>query len=426
MSTGEPLKKQMRIAMVGVSPANQVMLKGYLRVLLRLDADLLWMSAKDPNPDLFVINHEFKSASSVLALLSVNPNVPVLYLNRDEHAGGLFDNQLTIPLKELHALHAWLLANVTILKDTAVFSAAQASTKSVTTKPETVAPVTTKSAHAPTQHAVKTTSKPTQTPPSQHTPSITAQPNPNLSLNLSPAPTDNAELSPAQPISEKPAKPSGASLAVPDLQGLVSMMHALQQRSDTLFELLDDRGSLAIIDAKQQRLWQLTDTPKLNSHWRLRPYVKALPEGLDVYDAQDWLWRRAWQNPEVLLPLVDNVTGHQLRFWIKPERLDRRALLQIMTAMERAPVSTTMIAERTQIPLLVVRKAVAALLLSGSLTPNSYKQLKAPQAAVPRQKDSHTKNSVSTADAATPQCQVSAAQTQKLSFLGKLRHKLGL
>lgn len=39
------LKKVMRIALVGIRPSDQVIIKGYLRVLLRLEADLEWVSA---------------------------------------------------------------------------------------------------------------------------------------------------------------------------------------------------------------------------------------------------------------------------------------------------------------------------------------------------------------------------------------------
>ena len=46
------IKQVMRTALVGVSPADKVMLKGYLRILLRLEADLEWVSANHPQADL--------------------------------------------------------------------------------------------------------------------------------------------------------------------------------------------------------------------------------------------------------------------------------------------------------------------------------------------------------------------------------------
>ena len=55
-TAAERLKKVMRIALVGIRPADQVLLKGYLRILLRLEADLEWVSANSPQVDLFMIN----------------------------------------------------------------------------------------------------------------------------------------------------------------------------------------------------------------------------------------------------------------------------------------------------------------------------------------------------------------------------------
>lgn len=90
-----------------------------------------------------------------------------------------------------------------------------------------------------------------------------------------------------------------------------------------------------------------------------------------------------------------------------------------MTVMEQAPISTTEIAQKTGIALLTVRKMVAALLFAGVLTPNSYKALKAPIATpVPK------------ADIVAPPEPVMQSpapeRQQKMSFLSKLRQKLGL
>ena len=57
--TSTDSKNTMRIAMVGISPADQITFKGYLRVLLRLDVDLDWVSAQVDDVDLYVINSRF-------------------------------------------------------------------------------------------------------------------------------------------------------------------------------------------------------------------------------------------------------------------------------------------------------------------------------------------------------------------------------
>ncbi len=64
-TNSERLKKVMRIALVGIRPADQVMLKGYLRILLRLEADLEWVAANHQAVDLFMINSEFNQSESV-------------------------------------------------------------------------------------------------------------------------------------------------------------------------------------------------------------------------------------------------------------------------------------------------------------------------------------------------------------------------
>lgn len=109
-------RQQMRVALIGIRPADQVTLKGYLRVLLRLDAELVWVSANEPNIHLFMINNEFRQALSVNKLLTINKDVPVLYVNRDDNdVGTLRQNLLTIPLNQIALLKDWLLRNVPLL-----------------------------------------------------------------------------------------------------------------------------------------------------------------------------------------------------------------------------------------------------------------------------------------------------------------------
>lgn len=71
-SASDRLKKVMRIALVGIKPGDQVMLKGYLRILLRLEADLEWVSANNQQIDLFMVNHDFRHAESVQKLANSN------------------------------------------------------------------------------------------------------------------------------------------------------------------------------------------------------------------------------------------------------------------------------------------------------------------------------------------------------------------
>lgn len=102
-------KHQMKIALVGVRPADQVLIKGYFRVLLRLDVELIWAAATDKNINLFMINDEFRSAASIAKLLDANKTVPTLYVKRDDMgSGGIQNDTLTIPLKQVNLLNDWL------------------------------------------------------------------------------------------------------------------------------------------------------------------------------------------------------------------------------------------------------------------------------------------------------------------------------
>lgn len=102
-------KHQMKIALVGIRPADQVIIKGYFRILLRLDVELVWAAATDKNINLFMINDEFRNAASIAKLLDANKAVPALYVKRDDMgSGGIQNNTLTIPLKQVNLLNDWL------------------------------------------------------------------------------------------------------------------------------------------------------------------------------------------------------------------------------------------------------------------------------------------------------------------------------
>lgn len=103
--TSTDSKNTMRIAMVGISPADQITFKGYLRVLLRLDVDLDWVSAQVDDVDLYVINQDFKHSASVQKLIDAHPRTPILYLCRNLAGdGGITDDLLVLPLKQINNL----------------------------------------------------------------------------------------------------------------------------------------------------------------------------------------------------------------------------------------------------------------------------------------------------------------------------------
>lgn len=133
----EQSKKQMRIALVGVRPADQITLKGYLRVLLRLDVELFWVSATDSPIDLFMINEEFQGVASVTKLLQTHSDVPVLYVDRVEVGdGGINQNVLTLPLKQINLLNDWLVRHVAVLSGSLLPTGFSTTTKNAINKVE--------------------------------------------------------------------------------------------------------------------------------------------------------------------------------------------------------------------------------------------------------------------------------------------------
>lgn len=370
-------KRQMRIALVGVNPADQVTLKGYLRVLLRLDVNLTWTSANEPNIDLFMINNEFRGAASVSKLLDVHRGAPVLYVARNELGeGSINQNLLTLPLKQINLLNDWLVRHVPVL-----------------------------GGNLPT--TTDTTPHPNQTP-------STAQ---------KPAPITSSS------IAEKLAKVNADKL-----NSILDMIEKVQARKQTYFEITDSGTSLAIIDTKRQLVWAKTPQAKLSEHWQFNAYTGKTPN-TTPQDSNAWLWQAAWDSGSLLLDLVDDHSLYQIRYWVKPKKSDRRDLLQIMTAMESKPSNVAQIAQRAKVSVMTAKKAVATFLLSGNLTQDSYHALQTKQQAAQAAIESiqskiapaePTSIKFESPEVPKPEPEPKPEQEEKLSFLARLRRRLGL
>lgn len=129
-SASDRLKKVMRIALVGIKPGDQVMLKGYLRILLRLEADLEWVSANNQQIDLFMVNHDFRHAESVQKLINSKPNTATIYTARSETENGyLSQDLLVLPLKDLAPLSEWLFSQLPFLSGVPVRNKASTAAK---------------------------------------------------------------------------------------------------------------------------------------------------------------------------------------------------------------------------------------------------------------------------------------------------------
>lgn len=370
-SSQSNLKKILRTALVGVKPADQVLLKGYLRVLLRLEVDLEWVSASHPQVDLFMINNEFRHAESIVKLLAGQRQKPVLYISRtDSHNGWVADDILILPLKKLDALNDWLIQSVIVLKQNA---------GAVTTI---------------LQHNQIIAAQPT---PKQ--PPILKQPQPTKST-LTAIVTDDVNTPTSAQLSHAPLTnaPLTANVYTQDYQNLITIIQQLQQRPTGFYQIVTHSNAhpqtLAIIAPQKGQVWlpeqnNESVSSALSLDWQLQPYQGLAPRDSEAYDLTQWLWQQAWCQAKLLLPLVSDNLTYQLRYWIKPSLIiyhktpdhpdltkkERQALLSVMTALEFAPCDVNQLASLADISIQSTKKIIGSLLFSGSLQDASYTQL---------------------------------------------------
>ena len=463
------LKKVLRTALVGIRPADQVLLKGYLRILLRLEADLEWVSANHEQVDLYLISHEFRDAASVLKLLSSQVNKPVLYISRNDNdeAGYMADNHVRLPLKNLDNLRDWLMRYVAVLQKGSgtVTSIMQQQTY----KPEdddNETPVTLKAARD-AENTVDARAPQPASAPKSDVKAPTAPPKPQ-------AEETTAQQAPVE-ASKQFVEPSSI-----DYRGLVRFIQTLQQRVTGLQQITAEhnnaRRRVAIIEPSTGRLWQDTTMPvPLNLSWIVEDYNDERPSDSDASDLVQWLWQAAWRQSALLAPLINDDASYRLRYWVKPaldqqgramNAKERREMMRVMTAIESAPRNVSQLANRADISVSSSKKIIASLLFAGSLQADSYSNIntriqRAEPAATPkadstaptparpaapaqltmeellarRARGEHTStatgSSVDIDLGASKQTQAPSeterpAQPAKSGFLSKLRQKLGL
>ncbi len=110
-----PMRGVLRTAFLGVKPADQVMLKGYLRIILSLDVDLEWVSADHSQIDLYFIDNNLRNSEFVIKLIQVHSDKNILYVQRGMQEIDGIHNKLLLPLKKTKILTDWLFQNIPIL-----------------------------------------------------------------------------------------------------------------------------------------------------------------------------------------------------------------------------------------------------------------------------------------------------------------------
>lgn len=383
-------KNQMKIALVGMRPADQVTIKGYLRVLLRLDVDLEWVGVTDFGINLFMINNEFRDASSVSKLLETNAGVPVLYIaHSDRGEGGIAGNLLTLPLKQIDLLNDWLVKNVSVLGGQ-------------------------QSRPASMQNSSQSAQPATQSTATTHQPVA----NQASSSHLISHPVHNYNL-----------------------HDVIELIKTLQARSSSqsLFELSDNNQAIGIIDNARQLIWTERSQVVLSDKWRVKPFFGQTPNDQDAKDMNDWLWRMALSSNLSKYLIENGEKKYQIRYWAKPPVQMRKNALRVMAVIEAKALTVSDIAYKTGIGIDAVKNILGALLLSGNLTASIYRDLKAPpmSSSRPTNQTSAQTNQTSTQTTAQPMTQTDTIanteskintppQDEKMGFLARLRRKLGL
>lgn len=408
------LKHVMRTALVGIKPADQVILKGYLRVLLRLEVDLEWVSANHPDVDLFFISHEFKHADNVIKLLAKQGRKPALYIKRSANEEGtLVGDELSLPLKKMDVLNQWLYSHVALLGGGA-----------------------------------------TQNTHTQNTPS-------NQSTQ-----TEQTSQTPSQLTN--PAQSSTAQSSTTDThQALIRFIEAIHQPQADKQHIVLAGNIVATVDTKRQIVWQ-RDANIANIHALFADNLTTIdlvtakdePTGQPT-DLKQWLWDNAWAKIDSLTPLISQSATFALRYWVKPSHgVERRDLLRIMTAMEHGQNGVVNIADMAGTSPMVTKQVLAGLLFAGYLDKSAYDNLAvAPSVSLPTNTSATPSQSVDGIDAKaspldailsqralgippkpqpastiTPTSQQTAQpaksdapeKKEKMGFLSKLRRKLGL
>lgn len=409
------LKHVMRTALVGIKPADQVILKGYLRVLLRLEVDLEWVSANHPDVDLFFISHEFKHADNVIKLLAKQGRKPALYIKRSANEEGtLVGDELSLPLKKMDVLNQWLYSHVALLGGTA-----------------------TRNTHT------------------QNTPS-------NQSTQ-----TEQTSQTPSQLTNPAQSSTTDTHQAIPTHQALIRFIEAIHQPQADKQHIVLAGDIVATVDTKRQIVWQ-RDANIANIHALFADNLTTIdlvtakdePTGQPT-DLKQWLWDNAWAKIDSLTPLISQSATFALRYWVKPSHgVERRDLLRIMTAMEHGQNGVVDIADMAGTSPMVTKQVLAGLLFAGYLDKSAYDNLAvAPSVSLPTNTSATPSQSVDGIDAKaspldailsqralgmppkpqpastiTPTSQQTAQpaksdapeKKEKMGFLSKLRRKLGL
>lgn len=370
-SASDRLKKVMRIALVGIKPGDQVMLKGYLRILLRLEADLEWVSANNQQIDLFMVNHDFRHAESVQKLISSKPDTATIYTARSETENGyLSQDLLVLPLKDLEPLSEWLFSQLPFL-----------SGVSVSNKASTTAKVTADAVDA-YQSATDTIAnqRVASNPPAQvaNPSSGVAQSAQASAVKTHHTPNAANQLAESSQLMGLSTTTNGT---VNDeyLIGFAKIFSQIAQRHNEVLSIKSPAGTLfAYINPKQQRVWEVSDYISSNQPWIISLADDVAANQLDVKTATNlvqWLWDLASTHGQKFEGLLDSHINYHIASWVKPTHdADQHDHLKIQCVLEARSLTIDDLVARSQCSLPQVKKTLIGLFVAGALPASVYQQ----------------------------------------------------
>ena len=370
-SASDRLKKVMRIALVGIKPGDQVMLKGYLRILLRLEADLEWVSANNQQIDLFMVNHDFRHAESVQKLINSKPNTATIYTARSETENGyLSQDLLVLPLKDLEPLSEWLFSQLPFLSGVPVRNKASTAAK------------LTADAVDDYQSATDTIAnqRVASNPPAQVANPLSGVAQSAQASAVTTSHTHNAPSQLAE-SSQSMALSATANGTVNDeyLIGFAKIFSQIAQRHNEVLSVKSPAGTLfAYINPKQQRVWEVSEHISFNQPWIISLADDAAASELDVKTATNlvqWLWGLASKHGQKFEGLLDSHINYHIDRWVKPTHdADQHDHLKIQCVLEARSLTIDELVARSQCSLAQVKKTLIGLFVAGALPASVYQQ----------------------------------------------------
>lgn len=370
-SASDRLKKVMRIALVGIKPGDQVMLKGYLRILLRLEADLEWVSANNQQIDLFMVNHDFRHAESVQKLISSKPNTATIYTARSETENGyLSQDLLVLPLKDLEPLSEWLFSKLPFFSSVSVSNKASNAARLTADVVDAY-----QSATDTTANQRVATNPPTQIANTSSGVTHSAQASAVTTSHTHNAPNQLAESS------QSMASTTTANGTVNDeyLIGFAKIFSQIAQRHNEVLSIKSPAGTLfAYINPKQQRVWEVSEYISCNQPWIISLADDVAANQLDVKTATNlvqWLWDLASTHGQKFEGLLDSHINYHIDRWVKPiHDADQHDHLKIQCVLEARSLTIDDLVARSQCSLPQVKKTLIGLFVAGALPASVYQQ----------------------------------------------------